>query len=115
MAIRKIAHRPDLTKEQAEEIFRRNFEPRYKVQHCEAPLSLKTKFRDFQVVKNQAVGGALKLEQTAPETRFVYGGVPPYRWLRSATFGLVSIVCLAFAGDLTREIEEFIDSAPEFR
>jgi len=84
------------------------------VESCERPLSLKTKFRDFQVVKNSVIGVALKLEQTETSTKFVYGAVPPVRWIRSISFGFAGLACLLFGGSLTREIEDYIESAPEF-
>jgi len=52
------------------------------------PLSLKTKYRDFQVVKNPFLGVALKLEQTRNETKFVYAAVPPRRLIRALSLGI---------------------------
>ncbi|MEX0682675.1 MAG: hypothetical protein WD904_04075 [Dehalococcoidia bacterium] len=66
MAVKTIAHKPNLTKEQAEEIFRKHFEGKYKVE------DFKGLFRDFMVVKNPFTGVALKLEQAEGETKFVY-------------------------------------------
>ena len=73
MAIKEIAHKPELTKEQAEEIFRKNFEPKYKVEE------FKGYFRDFMVVKNAWVGVAVKLEQDEADkkTKIVYSGLAP--------------------------------------
>ena len=78
-------------------------------------MSLKAKYRDFQVVKNPVLGVALKLEQTPAETRFVYAAVPPNRWVRSISFGLAGLACILFGSSLTEEVEEFIKSAPEFQ
>lgn len=115
MAIREIAHKPDLTKEQAQEIFRKHFESKYKVEPCGSPVSLKTKYRDFQVVKNPVIGVALKLEQTPTGTTFVYAAVPPNRWIRAISFGIAALACILFGRNLTSEVEAFIDSAPEFK
>ena len=82
---------------------------------CASPLSLKTQFRDFQVVKSPIFGVALKLEQTPTETKFVYAAVPPRRLWRTLTLGVAGAYCQFFGGELTREIEDFIDSSPEFK
>lgn len=115
MAIRQIVHKPQLTKEEVQAIFARRFEGKYRVESCEDPLSLKSKYRDFQVVKNPVVGVALKLEQTDSGTQFVYGAVPPNRWIRGISFGLAALACWRYGGPLTKEIEDFIDTAPEFK
>jgi len=114
MAVKRIAHKPDLTKDQVQALFTQHFVGKYKVESCESPLSLKTMYRDFQVVKNMALGVALKLEQTPSETKFVYGAVPPRRLVRSLSLGMAGVYCLLFGRTLTKEIEAFIDSAPEF-
>jgi hypothetical protein len=115
MAIKAIAHKPGLTKEDAQAIFVKHFADKYRVERCDSPLSLKTKYRDFQVVKNPILGVALKLEQTPTETKFVYAAVPPRRSLRVLTLGMTGAYCQFFGGSLIKEIEEFIDSAPEFK
>ncbi len=108
MAIKEIAHKPELTKEQAEEIFRKNFEPKYKVEE------FKGYFRDFMVVKNAWVGVAVKLEQDEADkkTKIVYGGLAPRFWARML---LGSLIGVFLWNGLTNEIEAFIDSAPEFK
>src|SRR5688572_16153172 len=110
MAVTRIAHRPDLTKEQAQEIFRRHFEPRYKVENWKgasvgAP-------RDFVLNKNPFVGVALRLEQSTGETKFIYTGYAPKLWARMLFTGLLSF--LIWNGP-TNEVREFIESAPEFQ
>ena len=114
MAVKTIAHKPSLTKEEAQAIFTRQFAGKYQVEPCESTLSLKTKYRDFQVVKNLVLGVALKLEQTPTETKFVYATVPPRRLVRTLSFGFAGVACLLFGGNLTKEIEAFIEAAPEF-
>lgn len=115
MTVKKIAYKPELTTEQAEQAFRRHFEPKYKVEPCTSPLSLKTKYRDFQVVQNAFVGVALKLDQRGTETRFVYAAVPPTRWIRTVSLGVAGLFCWLRGGPLTNEVEAFIESSPEFR
>lgn len=114
LAVKSIAHKPDLTKEEAQTIFARHFAGKYKVEPCDSPLSLKTKYRDFQVVKNAFLGVALRLQQTPTQTEFVYTAVPPRRLVRALSLGLAGAYCQFFGSGLTKEIEAFIDSAPEF-
>ncbi len=114
MAIISISHKPELTKEEAQEIFRRHFQDKYSVQPCDDVPSLKAAFRDFQVVKNPVIGVAFKLEQTGTQTRFIYAAVPPNRWIRTLSMGIAGTVCLFFGRSLTREVEDFIRSAPDF-
>lgn len=114
MAVLSVAHKPALTSEEAQEIFRQHFARKYSVQPCNGLLSLKAKYRDFQVVKNPVVGIALKLQQSDSETSFVYAAVPPNRWLRSISFGFAGVICMLWGGSLTREVEDFIKGTPEF-
>lgn len=106
MAVKTIAHKPELTKEQAQEIFRKGFDGKYAVE------DFKGLFRDFQVVKSPFVGVAVKLEQTDTETKFVYAGLAPRWWARVLLGGLIGLL---FWGGLTKEVESFIDSEPAFK
>ncbi len=108
MAIKEIAHKPELTKEQAEEAFRKHFEPKYKVE------DFKGYFRDFMVVKNPWVGVSLKLEQdeAAGKTKLVYSGLAPRLWARML---LGALVGMFLWNGITKEVEAFIDSAAEFK
>jgi hypothetical protein len=108
VAVSTVAHRPDLTKDRAREIFRAHFEPKYRIEDAKAPLVL----RDFIVVKNPFVGVAVKLEQGSNDTKFVYGGVAPRFWARLLFSGLLS---LFLWNGLTSEVRQFIESAPEFK
>jgi hypothetical protein len=110
MAVTTIAHKPDLTKEQARDIFQHHFEGKYKVEDWKgasvgAP-------RHFVLNKNPFVGVAVKLEQGSGETKFVYGGYAPKLWARLLFSGLLSF--LLWNGP-TNEVKEFIESAPEFK
>lgn len=106
MAVKTIAHKPDLTKEQLQEIFAKHFEGKYKVEKTHMML------RDFQVVKNGFAGVTVKLEQDPNETKIVYSGLAPAWWARLMLGGLIGF--LLWNG-LTNEIEAYIDSAPEFK
>ncbi len=105
MAVQAIAHKPELTKEQAKEIFRAGFDGKYKVEDFRGLL------RDFMVVKSAFVGVAIKLEQTGSETKFVYGGLAPRVWARLLMGSLIGIFLW---GPLTSEVRAFVESAPEF-
>jgi hypothetical protein len=94
MAVKTIAHHPEMTTEQAKEIFAKGM-PQYKVQDFWGP------FRDFVVVKGPFTGVALKLEQTGSETKLVYAGVAPAMWARLLLGGLI--------GFLRRRSYEFPD------
>jgi hypothetical protein len=106
MAVTTIAHKPDLTKEQVQEIFRKHFEGKYSVEKVSRPL------RDFVVVKNPFVGVDVKLQQGGNETKFVYSGLAPHLLARLLLGGLIGFV---FWRSLTNEVREFIESAPEFK
>jgi hypothetical protein len=106
MAVATIAHKPQLTKEQAQEIFAKQFASKYKVHEFKGLL------RDFVVEKNAWVGVALKLEQTDTETKFVYAGLAPKWWARALMGALLGMFLW---NGLTNEIEQFISTAPEFK
>ena len=109
MAVREIAYKPDLTKEEAEAIFRKHFE----AAGCTVE-DFKGLFRDFMVVKNPFVGVAIKLEQDAgdQQTKLVYNGVAPRMWARLLLGGLIGFL---FWNGITNDVEAFIESAPEFK
>lgn len=106
MAVTTIAHKPELTKEQAQQIFTKHFEGKYAVEDFKGFL------RDFMVVKNPFVGVAIKLEQTGSETKFVYAGLAPRIWAR-LLFG--ALIGMFLWNGLTNEVKEFMETAPEFK
>lgn len=107
MAVTEITHKPELTKEQAMGIFKKHFEGRYSVEDIKGIRIL----RDFMVVKNPFVGVAVKLEQGANETKFIYTGLCPRLWARLLLNGLFAFL---FWNSLTKEVRQFIETAPEF-
>ncbi len=100
-----VAHKPGLSKEQAQEIFARHFAGTYDVHAFSGP------FRDFVVEKNAFVGVAVKLEQTGNETRFVFNGLAPKWWARAL---LGAIVGMVLWPPITKEVRTFVETAPEF-
>ena len=112
MAVIAIAHKPDLTVEQVQEIFRKRFEPKYRVEALKG-LRRAVNRRHFMVVKNPFVAVSLKLEQSDRATKFVYNGLVPRWWVYAIWFGGL-MGFLVWKG-LTHEVEELIRTAPEFK
>ena len=103
----KIAHHPEMTWEQAMDIFKKEFGGRYKVYSLKrAPR------RDFVVQKNGFVGVSMRLEQTKDETKFVYSGFAPSVMARMV---LGPLIALFLWNGITNEAKAFIARAPEFR
>ncbi|HUF53608.1 MAG TPA: hypothetical protein VMR52_07525 [Dehalococcoidia bacterium] len=109
MAVKQIAHKPDLTGEQAKAAFKAHFEPKYTVEDFKGP------FRDFVVIKNPFIGVAIKLQHDMQDrdSKFVYSGVAPSLWARVLVMG--GLIGFIFWKGLTNEVEAFIESAPEFK
>ncbi len=105
MAKVTVAHKPELTKERAMEIFARQFSDKYRVAPIRAP------FRDFVIEKNAFVGVAVKLEQSSTETKFVYNAFTSRWWARALLGVLIGPI---LGRSLTAEVRSFIESAPEF-
>jgi hypothetical protein len=113
MAVAEIAHKPELTKEQAMEFFRAHFAGKYEIA---LPPSVARWNRDFVVKKSPFASVAVKLQQGDNQTKFVYTGYAPNFWaqmLLSASFGLLGSMLLW--NSITREVRSFIESAPEFK
>lgn len=103
MAKVTVAHRPELTKERAMEIFAEEFGSRYRV----AP------FRGvFAIEKNAFVAVAVKLEQSSSETKFVYNAFTSRWWARMLLGVLIGPI---LGRALTAEVRQFIDTSPEFQ
>jgi hypothetical protein len=110
LAVTTIAHKPDLTAEQAKEIFQKHFEPKCKVEGWKGP-NVGSR-RDFVVVKNDFIGVSVKLEQTQGETKFVYSGLAPRIYARILGAGMISVFLW---GRFVSEVRHFIETAPEFK
>ena len=106
MAVTTIAHKPDLTKEQFQQLFATHFAGKYKIE------DFKGFFRDFIVYKNPFVGVAVKLEQHPSETKVVYGGLAPRWWARLFLGWLIGI--FLWNGP-TNDVKEYLETAPEFK
>lgn len=106
MAVAEIGNKPELTKEQVQEIFARQFEGKYDVHE------FKGLFRDFVIAKNPWVGVAVSLEQKEGQTKLNYNGMCPAWWAR-ALLGV--LIGLFLWNGMTNEVKEFIATAPEFQ
>ena len=105
MPVETIAHHPELTQEQAQELFQKHFEGKYKVEDFKGP------FRDFIVVKNPFIGVAVKLEQTGNETKFIFSGQARRLWAGLLSAGFLGML---IRNSLTTEVKNYIQAAPEF-
>jgi len=71
MAIAKIAHHPEMTREQTMEVFKKEFGDRYKVYSLKGTL---VRPRHFAMRKSGLRGVSLRLVQTKDETKlYLYG------------------------------------------
>ena len=117
MAVTKIPHKPDLTKDQAMEIFRKHFAGTYEVLPFTRPAyAVLAARRDFVIKKNAFAGVSVKLEQEEGETKFVYTGYAPNMLAGSLVyFGGGIVLSYLVWNSLTREVQSLIESAPEFK
>ena len=110
MAIVSIGNRPDLTPEQAQEVFAQRFAGKYEVVHSNAVR------RDFIVKKSGWSGVGVRLKQDKTGTSFVFTGLMPNMLLQVLFGGLASYQFLRSSWkELEAEVSEFIQSAPEFQ
>jgi len=111
MAVATITHKPDLTKEQVMDVFRRHFEGKYRVEPHSGVL------RDFIVIKNSLVGVGVTLQQEEHATKLIYTGNTPRPWagaLVGASLGILALLTMPLYNGLTKEVREFIETSPEF-
>ena len=104
MAVMAIAHKPDLTMEQVQEVFRKRFEPKYRVEALKG-LHGAISRRNFMVVKNPFIAASVRLEQSEGETKFVYSGVVPRWWARLFSVAVLIGSLINWTG-LTNEVAE---------
>lgn len=110
MATMTIGYLPELTKEQAREIFAQGFSGKYEVTN--APVMR----RDFLVKKGGWAGVGVRLQQERDRTTFVYTALMPNLALQTVFGGLASYLFLRSSWKaLEQEVSEFIAMAPEFR
>ena len=110
MAIVSIGNRPDLTPEQAQEVFAQHFAGKYEVVRSNAVR------RNFIVKKSGWSGVGVRLKQEKTGTTFVFTGLMPNMVLQVLFGGVASYLFLRSSWkELEAEVSEFIQSAPEFQ
>jgi hypothetical protein len=110
MATMPIGYLPELTKEQAREIFAQGFAGKYEI------INTPVLRRDFVVKKSGWAGVGVKLQQDSDKTTFVYTGMMPNFLLQALFGGLASYMFLRKSWRaMEQEVAEFIATAPEFR
>lgn len=110
MATVSIGYLPELTKEQAREIFAQGFAGKYEITDTPALR------RDFVVKKSGWAGVGVRLQQEKDKTTFVYTAMMPNLLLQAIFGGLASYLFLRSSWKaLEQEVAEFIAQAPEFR
>jgi hypothetical protein len=110
MATVSIGYKPELTKEQAQEIFAQGFSGKYEV------VKAQVMRRDFMLKKSAWAGVGVRLQQDKNGTSFVYTGMMPNMLLQALFGGLASYLFLRSTWkQLEQEVSEFIATAPEFQ
>ena len=108
MTVAKIAHHPEMTWEQAMEVFKKEFGDRYKVYSIKGTL---VRPRHFAMRKSGLRGVSLRLVQTKDETKLIYTNFIPSVWVQLVVPPFVPYIPRA---RLNKEIKAFIERAPEF-
>lgn len=110
MATLSIGYKPELTKEQAQEIFAQGFSGKYEV------VKAHVMRRDFLLKKSGWAGVGVRLQQDKDQTVFVFTGMMPNVLLQAIFGGLASYLFLRSTWkQLEQEVWEFIAAAPEFQ
>jgi hypothetical protein len=106
MATITIRHRPDLTPQEAEQIFRDQFAGKYEVY----PTSIRT--RDFVVKKSEWSGVGVRVKQEKDSTTtFVFTAMMPNMILNGLFGGLIAYLFLRKEWKaLEAEVSDFIDN-----
>ena len=116
MATVTVSHNPDLTADQAMEVFRSHFAGRYEV----SKTSLLA--RDFVVKKTGWTGVGVKLQQDSSTTSFVFTAMSPgtmARVLPVLFLGIGALILLftlrSSWKEMEAEITAFIESSADFK
>ena len=105
-----LPHKPDLTVDQMLSALQTKFGEKYEV--------YKTALAGADVVikKSGSTGVSLRLLQKKDKTLIRYGGMAPSFFVRLLAMGILPMIILAMTTwkPITKEVGEFIESAPEF-
>jgi hypothetical protein len=109
MAIISIGHKPDLSIDEAREIFARGMAGRYEI------MTSEVRSRHFIVQKDGWRGVGVKLQQREGETRFVFTGMISNFWLQFFFGGMFSYPLLRGSWkSMEAEVAEYIASESAF-
>jgi len=108
-----VGHHPELTKEDAMEVFRRHFAGKYEV-HL---IKSKAIVRDFGIKKGYWTAVLVRLEQKPEQTVFNFIGTPPTAMSRllAMVFFIFSWPAANACKRMEKEIKAFIENAEEFK
>jgi hypothetical protein len=110
MATISIGHRPDLTKEQVQQIFAERF-----AGDCEVIRSNAIN-RDFIIKKNGWTGAGVRLMQEKNATTLVFTAIMPNVLLQTLFGGLFAYALLRKSWkEMEMQVAGFIRLAPEFQ
>ena len=110
MATISIGYKPELSKEQAQEIFTQGFAGKYEI------VKAHVMRRDFVVKKSGWAGVGVRLQQDNSDTSFIFTGMMPNMLLQVLFGGVASYLFLRSTWkQLEQEVTDFIAAAPEFQ
>jgi hypothetical protein len=110
MAIVNIGNQPELTPDQAREVFAQHFAGKYEIVKSNAIK------RNFIVKKSGWVGVGVRLKQERTGTSFVFTGLMPNVMLQVLFGGIASYLWLRSSWkELEGEVAEFIANEPSFQ
>ncbi|HEY32974.1 MAG TPA: hypothetical protein G4O10_07705 [Dehalococcoidia bacterium] len=114
-----VAHHPELTWQDAMEIFQRHFSGKYKVRKIKRTIA-----RHFIICRSPLIGTRVKLEQSEGKTSFVFDGDAPNAllallfWMGLGILISVIIYLTVLKPKLKameNEVKLYIENAPEFK
>jgi hypothetical protein len=110
MAIINIGSRPDLTPDQAREVFAQHFAGKYEV------VTSNALNRQFIIRKSGWAGVGVRLKQEKTGTSFVFTGLIPNVALQVMFGGAIAYLFLRSSWkELEAEIAQFIENEPSFQ
>jgi hypothetical protein len=112
MAVVTITHKPELTSQEAMNIFQKGFSGKYEVYKWNRAGGA----RDFVVKKSNLVGVAVKLKQEKDKTSFTFVDIIPSMLFTLLFASLWYVIFMR--GQYTamvNEVKTFIENAPEFK
>lgn len=108
-----VGHHPELTPQEAMEVFRRHFAGRYEAYMIQSKLIP----RDFAIKKSTWTAVLVRLEQKPDQTVFNFIGTPPSAVVRALLIGFLILFwpLIITCQKMESEIRLFIENAEEFK